>query len=107
MQLCLHTTYTVHPGMEAEFLKLVVPLRQNATREPKCQYFNAFVSVEESSGVVRVVEIWDSQPDYEQYVQRKLAQFQSFQQQAEAYTIQTQVLEAWNPVDGFKHVRRG
>jgi len=107
MQLCLHTTYTLHPGHVANFLELVVPLRQNAAREPKCQYYNAFTSGEEGSGVVRVVEIWDSQPDYVQYVQRKLADIQSFQQQAEAYSVRPQVLEAWNPVDGFKHVRRG
>jgi quinol monooxygenase YgiN len=68
MQLCLHTTYTVHPGNVANFLELVVPLRQNAAREPRCQYYNVFTSAEEGSGVVRVVEIWDSQPDYVQYV---------------------------------------
>jgi quinol monooxygenase YgiN len=68
MQVCLHTTYTVHPGTEAQFLELVVPLRQYAAREPKCQYYNAFTSPETGSGLIRLVEIWDSQPDYLAYV---------------------------------------
>jgi quinol monooxygenase YgiN len=68
MQLCLHTTYTVHPGTEAKFLELVVPLRQNAASEPKCQYYNAFISGEEETSIIRLVEIWDSRPDYLQYV---------------------------------------
>jgi len=107
MQLCLHTTYSVHPGTEARFLELVVPLRQNAASEPKCQYYNAFTTAEEGGGIIRVVEIWDSQPDYMEYVQRNLADVQSFQQQAQAYIVQQQTLEAWNPVGGFKYVRRG
>jgi quinol monooxygenase YgiN len=69
-QVCLHTTYTVHPGTETHLLGLIYNLQQSATREPKCQYFNAFTSAEAGSGVVRVVEIWDSQPDYLAYVRR-------------------------------------
>jgi len=106
-QVCLHTTYTVHPGTETHLLGLIYNLQQSATREPKCQYFNAFTSAEAGSGVVRVVEIWDSQPDYLAYVHANMGAITDFQKSAEGYYTQPHVLEVWNPVDGYKHVRRG
>jgi len=106
MQVCLHTTWTVRPGTEDQFLELLQPMRQLAAREPKCQYYNAFTSAE-GNGEIRVVEIWDSQSDYLNSVRSKQEFMQMFHQGAEQYSVKPQVLEVWNPAEGFKHVRRG
>jgi len=106
MATCLHTTWTVHPGTEDELLIKLVPVRQFATGQRKCQYFNAFKSADQP-GVVRVVEIWDSQADYLASLNRNQAVIADFYSVADGMSIQPRVTEAWNPVDGFKHVRRG
>jgi len=106
MQVCLHTTWTLYPGCEDRFLELLNPVRQLSTSEPKCQYFNAFTSAEQA-GVIRVVEIWDSQTDYLNSVRSKQDFMNLFLEGAGKLSKEPRALEVWNPVEGFKHVRRG
>jgi quinol monooxygenase YgiN len=58
MASTLHISYTVKPGDEPKLLEALEPVFKHVTLDPKCSYFNVFISANQP-GLVKLVEIWN------------------------------------------------